>query len=85
MRFFRRVLKVTSIVVAVLLLLITVFAVYIWRVSDIKPPVVADTSAFSLKKQHVEGSLYRVGDNWIRKNGWGMYEMYVSGGAFERG
>lgn len=85
MRFFRRVLKVTGIVVAVLLLLIIVFAVYIWRVSDIRPPVVADTSAFALQKQHVEGSLYRIGDNWIRKNAWGMYEMYVSGAAFERG
>jgi hypothetical protein len=46
---------------------------------------VADTAAFSLERKHPEGTLYTIGDNWIRKNQYGLYEMYVSGKPFERG
>jgi len=85
MRLLKKTLKILGIFIGVLLLLAFVFAVYVWRVSDIKPPKVEDTSAFALQKQHVEGSLYTIGDNWIRKNQWGLWEMYVSGDAFEQG
>ncbi|HTM66319.1 MAG TPA: C45 family peptidase [Flavipsychrobacter sp.] len=85
MRFLRKTLKVLGVILGIFLLIIFVFCVYVWKVSDIEPPKVADTSAFNLQRAHVDGSLYTVGDNWIRKNEWGLYEMYVSGKPFEMG
>ncbi|MBS1780009.1 MAG: peptidase C45 [Bacteroidetes bacterium] len=86
MRFLKWVFKCLAIFIGILLLILIVFSAYVYSVSDnIQPPKVADTSAFALKKQHVEGSLYTIGDNWIRKNEFGLYEMYVSGKPFERG
>src|ERR1043165_4872826 len=70
---------------ATIILLLLLFCLYVWRVSDIKPPKVSDTSAFALQVAHPEGTLYTIGDNWIRKNEYGLYEMYVSGKPFERG
>lgn len=85
MRFLRKTLKVLGIAISIFLLIILVFCAYVWKVSDIKPPKVGDTSAFNLQRRHVEGTLYTIGDNWIRKNQWGLHEMYVSGAPFERG
>src|SRR5579875_3563969 len=85
MRFIRRFFKIIGYTVLVILLLLILFCAYVWKVSDIKPPKIADTSALALQKIHVDGTLYTIGDNWIRKNRYGLYEMYVSGKPFERG
>jgi isopenicillin-N N-acyltransferase like protein len=85
MRFLKKTLKVLAWTLGIFLLILVVFSIYVWKVSDIHPPQVADTSAFSMEKKHVGGSLYTIGDNWIRKNEFGLYEMYVSGSPFERG
>lgn len=86
MQFFKWLLKVVAIFLGILLLIILGFGIYVYNVSDnIVPPKVADTSAFNLKRDHPEGTLYTIGDNWIRKNQNGLYEMYVSGKPFERG
>ncbi|MBS1589814.1 MAG: peptidase C45 [Bacteroidetes bacterium] len=85
MRILKKTLKVLAIIVGIFVLLILSFCLYVWKVSDIQPPSVADTSAFSLPRNHIEGTLYHVNDNWIRKNRWGLYEMYISGAPFEMG
>ena len=85
MRFFKKVLKFLGYILGIFLLLILIFCIYVWRVSDIKPPEVADTSAMFLQKVHTDSTLYTIGDNWIRHSKYGLYEMYVSGAPFERG
>jgi isopenicillin-N N-acyltransferase-like protein len=85
MSFLKRVLKVIAYITATLLLLILLFCLYVWKVSDIKPPVVADTTALSLQKVQEDRSLYTIDNNWIRKSRYGLYEMYVAGKPFERG
>lgn len=85
MRFLRKSLKVLGWILGILLLIIFFFCVYVYKVSDIQPPKVVDTSAFNLQRQHVSGGLYTIGDNWFRKNKWGLNEMYVSGAPFEMG
>jgi hypothetical protein len=84
-RFLKKFLKILGWTLAILLLLLLVSAVYVWKVSDVQPPKIRDTSALSLRVTHPEGSLYTIGDNWIRKNEFGLYEMYVSGKPYERG
>lgn len=85
MRFLRKTLKALGTTVGIFLLILLIFCLYVWSVSDVEPPAVADTAALKLEKKHEGGSLYTIGDNWIRKNRWGLYEMYVSGEAFEQG
>ncbi|MBL7718658.1 MAG: peptidase C45, partial [Flavipsychrobacter sp.] len=81
----KRVLKVLGYTFLLLLLLLLCLGVYVYNSSDIEPPKVADTSAYQLKKQHIEGGLYTIGDNWFRRSESGLYELYVSGAPFERG
>lgn len=85
MRIVKKLLKILAWTLGILLLILILFCVYVWKVSDIKPPEVADTTALTLQKKHVEGSLYTIDDNWIRHSKYGLYEMYVSGKPFERG
>lgn len=86
MHLLRWLLKCLAIFITVLLLIIVIFCIYVYNVSDnITPPEVADTSAIALQVSNPDGSLHTIGDNWIRKNEYGLYEMYVSGTAFERG
>ncbi len=86
MRILKWVLKCLSIFIGILLLIIIIFTVWVYNASDnIIPPPVADTTSLALERKHIEGSLYTIGDNWIRKNQYGLYEMYVSGKPFELG
>lgn len=85
MRVVKKLLKIFGWTLATLVLILVLFGVYVWKVSDAKPPKVADTTALSLTVEHPEGTLYTIGDNWIRKNKLGLYEMYVSGRPYERG
>ena len=85
MRIIKWILKCLGIFMGILLLILIIFSIYVYNISDIKPPKIADSSALSLQVAHPEGSLYTIGNNWIRKNQYGLYEMYVSGKPFERG
>ena len=85
MRFLKKTLKIIGWTLGAITLLLILFSIYVWKVSDVYPPRVADTSALSLRVAHPEGSLYTVGNNWIRKNEFGLYEMYVAGAPYERG
>ncbi|HRO42976.1 MAG TPA: C45 family autoproteolytic acyltransferase/hydrolase [Flavipsychrobacter sp.] len=85
MQFFRKVLRVLGIIIGVFLLIILVFCIYVWNVSDIKPPHVEDRSALTLQRKSIGATHYTIGDNWIRTNRWGLHEMYISGAPFERG
>lgn len=80
-RFWRRLLRVLGVLVALLLL----FFLYLVWVSNIKPPKVGDKSALSLQRDQPEPGLFTIGNNWLRKSNSGLYEMYVAGDAFERG
>lgn len=84
-RLLRFLLKIVGIVLGVFLLLLLVLTVYIYKVSDFPDPAVTDTSSYALKPQLIEGSLTSIGKNWIRKNEYGLYEMYVEGKPLERG
>jgi isopenicillin-N N-acyltransferase like protein len=86
MRFLRWLLKCLGIFIGISLLIVIIFSIWVYSVSDdIVPPKVADTSAFALQVSNPDGSLHTIGDNWIRKNEYGLYEMYVSGKPFELG
>lgn len=85
MRFFKGVLKVVGVIVGLLLMVLLILTIYIYKVSDFPEPKVADTSVYRLMPQPIQGSLTSIGNNWIRKNEYGLYELYVEGAPFQRG
>lgn len=85
MRVLRKLFRILGIILGILLLLLLLFCVYVYFVSDYDSPKITDTSPDSLQTQHQQGSLYTIEDNWIKKNNYGLYEMYVSGKPYERG
>lgn len=50
-----------------------------------QPPHPADVSALDLNRQQIGTDFYRIGNNWLKKSDTGLWEMYLEGGAFERG
>jgi isopenicillin-N N-acyltransferase like protein len=50
-----------------------------------EPPVNEKSIYADLKPQEVDSGLFKLGNNWIRQNRYGLWEMYVEGDAFNRG
>src|SRR5690606_2754102 len=85
MRIIRKALHILGLVLGTVALLLLIFSIYIYNVSDFPEPDIADTTAYSLTVQQGQGTLATIGQNWLRKNEYGLYEMYVAGKPFERG
>ena len=87
MRFLKRLLKSIIVLIASLLVALLILGIYIYYSSDVEPPKVSvDDRIIGEQRIHVEGSLFTIEDtNWIRKNKYGLYEMYVSGKPYELG
>lgn len=85
MKALKRILKFFAWFSGILILILVVFGLYVWSISDIDPPDVPDLSALQLQRERIDSTTFRIGENWLRKNKYGLYEMYVSGPPFERG
>jgi len=78
-RFFVRVLLVLS-------LLFGVFAlVFYLKVRIPYPEINSQIAIDSLQCVEVSKDFYKLNNNWLRKNKFGIWEMYIEGDAFERG
>jgi isopenicillin-N N-acyltransferase like protein len=81
-RFFRRLLRVLLVISFIIISIYT----YLNVASRIEPPEVSDVNRVgALERQVIAENHYRIGENWLRKNEYGMWEMYVEGDPFERG
>ncbi|MCB0662478.1 MAG: hypothetical protein KDC24_07050, partial [Saprospiraceae bacterium] len=49
------------------------------------PPAVEDKSALDWERQTINDSTFQVKNNFLQKNEFGMWEMYLEGSPFERG
>jgi len=58
---------------------------YLYWVSRINPPQIADISPLQWQRIEPDSGLYTIRNNWLRKSNSGLYEMYVEGNPFERG
>lgn len=48
-------------------------------------PLPADTSANQLTVQNPSKDFYKIGNNWLKRNSSGLWEMYVEGTPYNRG
>jgi len=80
-RFWRR-LRNTVLVVLVVLITASVYYNFATR---IVPPEIADKSILQLSRTQPSADFYRLGNNWLKKNKYGLWEMYLEGSPFELG
>jgi isopenicillin-N N-acyltransferase like protein len=64
---------------------LTLLALYVVLVSRIKPPHPKDRSSEQWQRTETDKGLFTIGPNWLRKNAHGLYELYVEGPAYTRG
>lgn len=85
MKLLKKLLRFCALFLGLLLVGFLALGIYIWKVSDVRPPDIADRSAEQGERQRLDTFTYTLGKDWIRKGPEGLYEMYTSGGPFERG
>jgi isopenicillin-N N-acyltransferase like protein len=85
MRNLRKIGKWLLYTLGVLLLLLLILFIYLYKVSTVSPPAIADHRVEQLTRTQVGNNFFYLGDNWFRKSGSGLYELYVEGNDFERG
>jgi len=70
-----------------LIILVVMITGWIWFYNRVNlgPPEISDMSA--LKKERITAGkdFYKSGNSWLKKNKYGLWEMYVEGKPFERG
>jgi len=74
------VLYLLSGLVLLIILFVAFYAIVVIKVPPNVPGL--DLSDYSVTKT---GDISRIGNNWLTKNKWGLYEMYIEGPPFERG
>lgn len=65
--------------------LFIVLAIYLGLVIPLDYPTPADVSSLELTRETIATDQYRIGNNWAKKNDFGIWEVYVEGDPFERG
>ncbi|POY36556.1 peptidase C45 [Solitalea longa] len=81
---FRLLIILRNAVLAFIGLLLIGF-IYLYSVSIVKPPQIADVSVDKLNRKELSTGFYTIGNNWFRKSNTGLYEMYVEGEPYQRG
>ncbi len=67
-----------------ILLIITLIIVFKVK-TNIQPPVISDMSILEVKRENPAPDFYKIGNSWLRKNKYGLWEMYLEGSPFEIG
>jgi len=80
-----RYLRRTAGVLFFLVLLLFVLYVIYRSIVIVRPPLVENEQAVSLERESFSDSSFRIGSDWLRKDSSGLWEMYLTGNAFERG
>ncbi len=85
MRTLKTILKISTWTVGILTLLILLFCTYVWYITGFKAPDIATSETTSLQRDTLSENVYSIGNNWLRKNNYGLYEMYIEGNPYDRG
>lgn len=81
----KKVLKIFLIVLGFILVLLFCFAIYVYNIADEDPPQITHIPIESANRQKLNDSAFVLNNNWIKKNEFGLYEMFISGEPYERG
>jgi isopenicillin-N N-acyltransferase-like protein len=68
-----------------LILLLLLFLLFLWRINISVPKVNASVKPSSFSRKQIAKDSYRVNNCWLKKNEYGIWEMYLEGNAYQRG
>lgn len=86
MPFLKKIVKWLLIFIGIITLLLGIFVGYVYLISDTKEPnIINEDSREPGAVSIANDSLKTLGSNWLLKNDFGMYELYVEGAPYERG
>ena len=68
-------------IVAALALLVVLFRMRV----TLTPPAEVEGVHAALQREEVAGEQYVCGDSWLKKNEYGLWEMYIRGSGMEAG
>lgn len=74
-------LKSVIILIIIILVLIVIFKI----TTKLNPPEIENNKIENLQTTQVDSSFSYIKNNWINKNKFGLWEMYIEGEAYERG
>lgn len=74
-------LKTIAGLIIVFLILLVIFKI----TTKISPPEIQDLPTEEYERVVVDSSFYSIKNNWLQKNNYGLWEMYIEGEAYERG
>lgn len=71
--------------ILVIVCVIIALIVYFNSATKISPPIVEDLSILEVVRENPSPDFYKIGNSWLRKNKFGLWEMYLEGSPFEIG
>lgn len=77
----RRLRNATIIIVLIVAALIVFFNI----ATKISPPEITDITILETVRENPAPDFYKIGNSWLRKNKFGLWEMYLEGSPFEIG
>jgi len=80
----RRIIRSITILSGIVIVVVVLYFVFKALVI-ISPPDVTIENSNHFSKIKIDTNYYIVGDNWLKKNSSGLWEMYISGEAYQRG
>ncbi|MBC8321651.1 MAG: peptidase C45 [Bacteroidetes bacterium] len=69
----------------VIVLILTTLIVFFNIKTKISPPEVTDLTILQIVRENPAPDFYKIGSSWLRKNKFGLWEMYLEGSPFEIG
>ena len=69
----------------VIILAVVAFIGWYYIDTQISKPRVNESIVNKLHRETIGPDQYRIGNNWLKKNEYGLWEMYLEGTPFERG
>ena len=80
-----RFLKLILYLLLVMVLVIAVFITWYYFDTQISKPNVNESIVNTYQRKSIGENEFRIGKNWLKKNQYGLWEMYLEGAPFERG
>ena len=69
----------------ILALIITALVITFKIKTNLTPPKIQDLSILDVVRENPSPNFYKIGNSWLRKNKFGLWEMYLEGNPFEIG
>jgi len=78
-------LRILLFLLLTIVLVILIFLTWYHFDTQLSKPAVDESIVNKLHRETAGTDQYQVGNNWLKKNTYGLWEMYLEGPAFERG